>query len=156
MNTKPVHAMPIVKRAIVKGVIVTGAALTALLCAACAPVPPRAVPVAVAAPPPQSCREFNTSVMVGGAPQRAYGTACLQPDGSWRIQQMVTGPTTVVVPEPQTYVVAPRVYRPYYPPAYVANPWVYGPPLFVGGVYVGGGWGHHGGWHGGYYGHHRY
>lgn len=145
MKTKPVPMMAVLK----------GAVLTGLLCAGCAPVPPRGIPVAVAAPP-QSCREFNTSVMVGGAPQRAYGTACLQPDGSWRIQQMVTGPTAVVVPEPQTYVVAPRVYRPYYPPAYVANPWVYGPPLFVGGVYVGGGWGHHGGWYGGYYGHHRH
>lgn len=44
-------------------------------------------PVRVYAPaPPQPyCREFHTTVFVGGAPQHLHGIACLQPDGSWRI-----------------------------------------------------------------------
>ncbi len=29
-------------------------------------------------------REYQTRVMVGGREVEAYGTACLQPDGSWR------------------------------------------------------------------------
>lgn len=31
------------------------------------------------------CREFQSQVVVGGQTQNAYGTACQQPDGSWRI-----------------------------------------------------------------------
>lgn len=31
------------------------------------------------------CREFTTVVTVGGQQQEAYGTACRQADGSWRI-----------------------------------------------------------------------
>jgi surface antigen len=31
------------------------------------------------------CREFQTTVFVGGEAQEGYGTACRQPDGSWRI-----------------------------------------------------------------------
>jgi len=31
------------------------------------------------------CREFNTTVNVGGKIQKAYGTACRQPDGSWKV-----------------------------------------------------------------------
>jgi surface antigen len=33
----------------------------------------------------QTCREFQTTVTVGGQPEQAYGTACQQSDGSWRI-----------------------------------------------------------------------
>ena len=29
------------------------------------------------------CREYTTTVRIGGEPQKAYGTACRQPDGSW-------------------------------------------------------------------------
>ena len=32
------------------------------------------------------CREYQQTVYVGGQPQKAYGTACRQPDGSWQIQ----------------------------------------------------------------------
>jgi hypothetical protein len=127
--------------------------LMALLCSACVVEPPPPPPVVASVPPPppapvpQGCREFNTPVTIGGVEQQAYGTACLQPDGSWKIDQNVAGQP------PQTYVVPPQVYQPYYPPAYRADPWLYGPPLFVGGVFVGGGWGHrhhHHGWRGGY------
>jgi surface antigen len=31
------------------------------------------------------CREFQQTVTVAGRTQRAFGTACRQPDGSWRI-----------------------------------------------------------------------
>lgn len=33
----------------------------------------------------QYCREYNTSVTVGGKVEKAYGTACRQPDGSWQV-----------------------------------------------------------------------
>jgi surface antigen len=33
----------------------------------------------------QYCREYYQTVVVGGAQQQAYGTACRQPDGSWKI-----------------------------------------------------------------------
>lgn len=29
-------------------------------------------------------REYQTTIIVGGKRERAYGTACLQPDGTWR------------------------------------------------------------------------
>ena len=31
------------------------------------------------------CREYQNSVTVGGKTEQAYGTACRQPDGSWKI-----------------------------------------------------------------------
>ena len=31
------------------------------------------------------CREFQHTVTIGGRTQQAYGTSCLQPDGSWQI-----------------------------------------------------------------------
>lgn len=31
------------------------------------------------------CREFTTTVLIGGEEQQAYGTACRQADGSWKI-----------------------------------------------------------------------
>lgn len=33
----------------------------------------------------QYCREYQQTVIIGGQPQQAYGTACRQPDGSWLI-----------------------------------------------------------------------
>jgi hypothetical protein len=121
--------------------------LVVLLCAGCVvqppPAPYAAPPPADAAPPPaapaatgQGCREFDTPVVIGGQEQQAHGTACLQPDGSWRIVQELPGQPA------QSYVLPPQAYAPYYPPAYAADPWFYGPPLFLGGVFIGGGWGH--------------
>jgi len=34
----------------------------------------------------QYCREYQQDIVVGGETQKSYGTACRQPDGSWRIQ----------------------------------------------------------------------
>lgn len=31
------------------------------------------------------CREYQTTITVDGSQQSAYGTACQQPDGSWRM-----------------------------------------------------------------------
>jgi surface antigen len=31
------------------------------------------------------CREFQQTITIDGATERAYGTACQQPDGSWQI-----------------------------------------------------------------------
>lgn len=67
-----------------------------------APPPPvvYAPPPVVYAPPPvaanpagpayvgrdgRQCREYQSTAMVAGRPQAVYGTACLDPDGSWRI-----------------------------------------------------------------------
>ncbi len=33
----------------------------------------------------QYCREFQQTITVGGKTEQAYGTACRQPDGSWKI-----------------------------------------------------------------------
>lgn len=33
----------------------------------------------------QYCREYQQSVTIAGKPETAYGTACRQPDGSWKI-----------------------------------------------------------------------
>jgi hypothetical protein len=122
--------------------------LLALLATGCVvrevPPPP---PVMVSQEPvgmDQQCRAFDTPVDIGGRSQYAHGVACLQPDGTWRIQQQVARAT-------ETYIIPRSGYVPYYPPAYVVDPWFYGPPLFYGGVFIGGGWGfdhHHGGFHG--------
>lgn len=32
------------------------------------------------------CREFTTEAIVGGKREKVYGTACRQPDGSWKVQ----------------------------------------------------------------------
>lgn len=35
----------------------------------------------------QYCREFQQTITVGGKTEEGYGTACRQPDGTWRIVQ---------------------------------------------------------------------
>ena len=39
------------------------------------------------APSGQYCREFQQTVTIGGRTEEAYGTACRQPDGAWKITQ---------------------------------------------------------------------
>ena len=34
----------------------------------------------------QYCREYKQTVLIGGQEHQAYGTACRQPDGTWRMQ----------------------------------------------------------------------
>lgn len=56
------------------------------------PVPlaqPVYYPVAPAQPPAtpeRYCREYTRDVWVGGRKQQSYGSACLQPDGSWEME----------------------------------------------------------------------
>ena len=45
---------------------------------------PAAAPSAPPAMP--ECREMHLQVMIGNQPQDAVGTACRQPDGTWRIR----------------------------------------------------------------------
>lgn len=56
-----------------------------------------------------TCREYQQTVTIGGQKQQAYGTACRQSDGSWR----VVSPSTVYtrVAAAPVYQAAP-VYRP--------------------------------------------
>lgn len=35
--------------------------------------------------PDQYCREYQQTITVGGKTETAYGTACRQPDGTWKI-----------------------------------------------------------------------
>jgi surface antigen len=37
------------------------------------------------APSGEYCREFQQTIQVGGENKQGYGTACRQPDGSWKI-----------------------------------------------------------------------
>lgn len=48
-------------------------------------VVPTAPAATVAAAPQPYCREYQTTTMVGGELKPSYGTACQQPDGSWKI-----------------------------------------------------------------------
>ena len=36
--------------------------------------------------PAGPCREFTTEALIGGKRETVYGTACRQPDGSWKVQ----------------------------------------------------------------------
>jgi len=112
----------------------------------------------------QPCREFQQTIVIGGREEQGYGTACRQPDGTWRIvsEPPVTPPpvaknTTVYVREvPRTY------YYPYYPYGYY-RPWGYGYPygypynfsFSLGYIYHDGGHRHGGHGHGGHRGGHR-
>jgi hypothetical protein len=42
-------------------------------------------PAAYAAPPQGECREYTSMTTIAGQPQNMVGTACRQPDGTWRI-----------------------------------------------------------------------
>jgi surface antigen len=35
----------------------------------------------------QNCREYQQTITVGGRTEQGYGTACRQPDGTWKIVQ---------------------------------------------------------------------
>jgi hypothetical protein len=106
------------------------------------------------------CREYTRTVLIGGQPQQAYGTACLGPDGAWRVQSedlsrhqnglyttaTLNSDNTVYFADQQpvvqqvTYVEPYPVYRPYYRPVY------YRPAPVVFGFSFGNGHDHHH-WH---------
>ncbi len=50
------------------------------------PAPAYAPPVAAGpSQPQQTCHEYRTTAIIDGKPQTLVGTACLQPDGTWRM-----------------------------------------------------------------------
>lgn len=70
----------------------------------------------------QYCREYQQTVTINGEEQQAYGTACRQPDGSWKI--------VPEEPQVQGQVVQPRTetrYVPVYQDSYGYYPWYYWP-----------------------------
>lgn len=114
------------------------------------------------------CREYQQTVMIDGVRQKAYGTSCQQPDGSWKIlpsdvAEETSDDTVVEYLEPPRYTTAPVYMVP--PPVYyepVPTPVYYydrypSYPYYGYGSYgsyssfnidFGGGHGHHGGHHG--------
>lgn len=44
------------------------------------------VPTRTYETPAGPCREYMVDAVVGGKKQKVYGTACRQPDGSWKVQ----------------------------------------------------------------------
>ncbi len=67
------------------------------------------------------CREYTSDVAVGGRLQKSYGTACLQPDGTWAIQSASVVPqqTAPIVIEKPVYVATPVYYPvPHFRPRY--------------------------------------
>jgi|GEM_PF-292382 surface antigen len=106
------------------------------------------------------CREFTQTVTIEGQLQKAYGTACRQPDGTWQLvsgqpqappRQVVIRQRVVPVYPPATYY-PPAWYGGYYYPYYSYYP--YYPDLFWPFSFSFS-WVHHSGGHGGWGGGHR-
>lgn len=105
---------------------------------------PTAQPNASAAAAGPTCREFRQTITIGGEAKEGFGLTCLQPDGTWRIEN---GPG--VGPPPETSLTAPPPAPPPPPPPVLAAPvypypyyypgWAYAPP-FYGSVFIGGRW----------------
>lgn len=91
------------------------------------------------------CREFNQSVMIGNRQQEAWGTACRQSDGSWKLQRadVAEAPQVRYVPAPApaaVHVPPPQVV--YYPPVYYPRPYYYPRPHYGPSFYIRLGGGH--------------
>ncbi len=65
----------------------------------------------------QPCREFVTTITIGGQDQQGYGTACRQPDGSWQVVADEAPGSAPPLPSrafetpPERYYAYPRVLR---------------------------------------------
>jgi surface antigen len=93
----------------------------------------------------QPCREFVSTIIIGGEQQQGYGTACRQPDGTWQIvpgdeSTAATPPppatqTNIYVdnPPPQYYYYPPDFYYPYH--IYLSFGYVYRGGYFYRGAY---------------------
>jgi hypothetical protein len=101
------------------------------------PPPPPAPPQAARPSGEPQCREYQTSIMIGGKPQKAYGKACRQPDGTWKEEGVHTGAPDANIPVEQSY---PYGWHGYDFPS--------GPRYGPGGMSVGVGAGSRGGWMG--------
>ncbi len=84
----------------------------------------------------QPCREFTSTITIGGKAEQGYGTACRQPDGTWQIvgddQQQAT---TQTPPPVNNYIYNPPAQYYYYPPSFYYPYSIY---LSFGYVYRGG------------------
>lgn len=84
------------------------------------------------------CREFTKQIYVAGKMQQGYGTACLQPDGDWKVVSDIQpepdfdNERVIYYEEPVTVIKqAPVYYEPrytYYDPYY--DPWPRGYSYF--------------------------
>ncbi len=72
------------------------------------------------------CREYTQTIRIGDEEHQAFGRACLQPDGSWRLHPPPQAPATQTIPPPSAWVV------PVYPYPY---PYYYAPPVFFGSAF---------------------
>lgn len=85
----------------------------------------------------QPCREFISTIIIGGQEQQGYGTACRQPDGTWQI--VPNEPSVAQAPAPpaerNVYVYNPPPQYYYYPPDFYYPYHIY---LSFGYVYRGG------------------
>jgi hypothetical protein len=100
------------------------------------PPPPPAPPQAARPAGEPECREYQTTIMIGGKPEKAYGKACRQPDGTWKEQGVHTGP-------PQSKSVEQS-----YPYGWHGYEFPGGPRYAPGGMSIGVGGGSGGGWMG--------
>ena len=83
------------------------------------------------------CREYTKSIRVGGHMESGYGTACLQPDGSWMIVSSrgavdpfddLRGNNVVLISDQQPVY---YTYGPYYRPVtYYPRPY-FGPRFYT-------------------------
>jgi hypothetical protein len=100
------------------------------------PASPPGTPPSGAASEPQ-CREYQTTIMIGGKPQKAYGRACRQPDGTWKEMGVSDTPK-----EPGNRV------EQSYPYGWYGYDYPSGPRYGPGGMSIGVGAGSRGGWFG--------
>ncbi len=85
------------------------------------------------------CREFTQTVTIGERQQEAWGTACRQSDGSWKLQRadVAEAPQVRHVPAPMpVYAPPPQVI--YYP-----QPYYYPRPYYGSSFHIRLGGGHH-------------
>lgn len=82
------------------------------------------------------CREFITTIIIGGREEQGYGTACRQPDGSWKIVAEAPQPTKTAEPAKVNVYQVPERY--YYYPGYDPVGYYYYPSAFYGpyGIYL--------------------
>ena len=107
------------------------------------------------------CREYQRTIAIDGRPERAYGTACQEPDGNWRVVSEDSGQVPVndeaLYVEPADLVGVAQPLPPQY--TYVEQYYVPAPaPVFTSLSFGysnwsrGDHWNNRGGWHDGRWG----